>query len=45
MLERDPALAPLKDVIREKFGDGIMSVIDLTLHVEDVEGRHGLPVE
>ncbi len=25
---------PLKDVIQEKFGDGIMSAIDFTLHVE-----------
>ena len=25
---------PFKDVIQEKFGDGIMSAIDFTLHVE-----------
>ena len=25
---------PLKDVIQEKFGDGIMSAIDFTLKVE-----------
>ncbi|CAK6689460.1 cyanase [Synechococcus sp. CBW1006] len=25
---------PLKDVIQEKFGDGIMSAIDFTLHVD-----------
>ncbi len=25
---------PIKDVVHEKFGDGIMSAIDFTLHVE-----------
>jgi cyanate lyase len=32
---------PLKDVIQEKFGDGIMSAIDFTLHVEKVEDVKG----
>ncbi|MFN6352843.1 MAG: cyanase [Cyanobacteriota bacterium] len=32
---------PLKDVIQEKFGDGIMSAIDFTLHVEKVEDPKG----
>jgi cyanate lyase len=32
---------PLKDVIQEKFGDGIMSAIDFTLHVEKLEDPKG----
>ncbi|MFM7642484.1 MAG: cyanase [Cyanobium sp.] len=32
---------PLKDVIQEKFGDGIMSAIDFTLRVEKVEDPKG----
>jgi len=32
---------PLKDVIQEKFGDGIMSAIDFTLHVEKVADPKG----
>lgn len=32
---------PLKDVIQEKFGDGIMSAIDFTLEVEKVEDVKG----
>ena len=32
---------PLKDVIQEKFGDGIMSAIDFTLHVDKVEDPRG----
>jgi cyanate lyase len=32
---------PLKDVIQEKFGDGIMSAIDFTLHVDRVEDPKG----
>jgi cyanate lyase len=32
---------PLKDVIQEKFGDGIMSAIDFTLHVDKVEDPKG----
>ena len=32
---------PLKAVIHEKFGDGIMSAIDFTVHVEKVEDPHG----
>ncbi len=32
---------PLKDVIQEKFGDGIMSAIDFTLHVEKEEDPKG----
>lgn len=32
---------PLKDVIHEKFGDGIMSAIDFTLDVEKVEDPKG----
>lgn len=32
---------PLKDVIQEKFGDGIMSAIDFTLDVEKVEDPKG----
>jgi cyanate lyase len=33
--------SPLKDVIQEKFGDGIMSAIDFTLDVEKVEDPKG----
>ena len=32
---------PLKDVIQEKFGDGIMSAIDFTLRVDKVEDPKG----
>jgi cyanate lyase len=32
---------PLKDVIQEKFGDGIMSAIDFTLDVEKVADPKG----
>ena len=32
---------PLKDVIQEKFGDGIMSAIDFTLEVDKVEDPKG----
>ena len=32
---------PLKDVIQEKFGDGIMSAIDFTLQVDKVEDPKG----
>ncbi|MFN9546758.1 MAG: cyanase [Cyanobacteriota bacterium] len=32
---------PLKDVIQEKFGDGIMSAIDFTLHVDKLEDPKG----
>ncbi|KEF41493.1 MAG: cyanate hydratase [Cyanobium sp. CACIAM 14] len=32
---------PLKDVIQEKFGDGIMSAIDFTLQVEKVPDPKG----
>jgi len=32
---------PLKAVIQEKFGDGIMSAIDFTLHVDKEEGPKG----
>ena len=32
---------PLKDVIQEKFGDGIMSAIDFTLDVEKIEDPKG----
>jgi cyanate lyase len=32
---------PLKDVIQEKFGDGIMSAIDFTLQVDRVEDPKG----
>lgn len=32
---------PLKDVIQEKFGDGIMSAIDFTLTVAKVEDPKG----
>ena len=35
---------PIKAVIHEKFGDGIMSLIDFTVHVDkeqDPQGRSG----
>jgi cyanate lyase len=32
---------PLKDVIQEKFGDGIMSAIDFTLTVDKIEDPKG----
>jgi cyanate lyase len=32
---------PLKDVIQEKFGDGIMSAIDFTLDVDKVADPAG----
>lgn len=32
---------PLKDVIQEKFGDGIMSAIDFTMEVDKVENPKG----
>jgi cyanate lyase len=32
---------PLKDVIQEKFGDGIMSAIDFTMNVDKVEDPAG----
>ncbi len=32
---------PLKDVIQEKFGDGIMSAIDFTLEVDQEENPAG----
>ena len=32
---------PLKDVIQEKFGDGIMSAIDFTLDVDKIEDPKG----
>ncbi len=32
---------PLKSVIQEKFGDGIMSAIDFTMHVEKEEDPKG----
>jgi cyanate lyase len=32
---------PLKSVIHEKFGDGIMSAIDFTLHVDREEDAKG----
>lgn len=32
---------PLKDVIQERFGDGIMSAIDFTLDVDKVEDPKG----
>lgn len=32
---------PMKDVIQEKFGDGIMSAIDFTLEIEKVEDPKG----
>ncbi|MEN9767694.1 MAG: cyanase [Cyanobacteriota bacterium] len=36
---------PLKDVIQEKFGDGIMSAIDFSLEVEKVSDPAGDRVE
>lgn len=36
---------PLKDVIQEKFGDGIMSAIDFTLDVEKVDDPGGARVK
>jgi cyanate lyase len=32
---------PLKEVVHEKFGDGIMSAIDFTLHVDKEEDPKG----
>ncbi len=32
---------PMKDVIQEKFGDGIMSAIDFTINVDKVEDTKG----
>lgn len=32
---------PLKAVVQEKFGDGIMSAIDFTMHVDKVEDPKG----
>ena len=32
---------PLKDIIHEKFGDGIMSAIDFTLKVDKEEDPYG----
>jgi cyanate lyase len=32
---------PLKDIIQEMFGDGIMSAIDFTMHVEKEEDPKG----
>ena len=32
---------PMKDVIQEKFGDGIMSAIDFTINVDKVEDQKG----
>ena len=32
---------PMKDVIQEKFGDGIMSAIDFTINVDEVEDPKG----
>jgi len=32
---------PIKEVIQEKFGDGIMSAIDFTLDIEKVEDPKG----
>ena len=32
---------PMKDVIQEKFGDGIMSAIDFTINVDKVEDSKG----
>ncbi len=32
---------PIKDVIQEKFGDGIMSAIDFTMDIEKVEDPKG----
>jgi cyanate lyase len=36
---------PLKDVIQEKFGDGIMSAIDFTMEVDKVEDPAGTRVK
>jgi cyanate lyase len=36
---------PLKDVIQEKFGDGIMSAIDFTMEVDKVEDPAGARVK
>jgi hypothetical protein len=33
--------AGIKEVINEKFGDGIMSAIDLYVKVDKVKGGHG----
>lgn len=32
---------PMKEIIQEKFGDGIMSAIDFTLNIEKVEDSKG----
>jgi cyanate lyase len=32
---------PIKDIVQEKFGDGIMSAIDFTLDIEKVEDPKG----
>jgi cyanate lyase len=32
---------PIKELIHEKFGDGIMSAIDFTLDIEKVEDPKG----
>lgn len=32
---------PLKDVVQEKFGDGIMSAIDFSMHVDKEENPNG----
>ena len=32
---------PMKDVIQEKFGDGIMSAIDFTINVDKIEDPKG----
>jgi cyanate lyase len=32
---------PMKDIIHEKFGDGIMSAIDFTLDIEKIEDPRG----
>jgi cyanate lyase len=32
---------PLKDVIQEKFGEGIMSAIDFSMHIEREENPNG----
>ena len=32
---------PLKDIVQEKFGDGIMSAIDFTLNVDKEEDPKG----
>jgi cyanate lyase len=36
---------PLKSVVQEKFGDGIMSAIDFTLHVDREESPAGARVK